>query len=313
MNIVIFGLGALGTVFATLLKNSGHTVYAVTKEKYVKELENKNLKVTGIWGNHQAVLDGIYSSVDPLKNKDIDLIILSVKSYDTEEAVKNIKDIVSEKTFVLVSQNGYGNYEIVSGEIGKEHTLLARVIFGSKLLETGFAEVTVNADDVRIGDPSKTIPEDKIIKIACIIKNAGIPASYDPEVYKTLWDKILYNCALNPLGALLECSYGTLANNSETRKVMNSIIREIFAVAKAHNIQLNWEDPDEYIEHFYKNLVPPTADHYPSMYHDLKAGKKLEIDALNGSIVKLAREKSIKVPVNETITNLIKVREKLYR
>lgn len=78
--------------------------------------------------------------------------------------------MVSEKTKVIVAQNGYGNYEIVSEEIGKEHTLLARVIFGSKIIKPGFAEVTVNADDVRIGDPSGTIPEEEIIKIACIIK-----------------------------------------------------------------------------------------------------------------------------------------------
>jgi len=311
VKIVVFGLGALGTAFAVFLKKDGHTVYGITKEKYITILNNKKLKVKGIWGEHETKLDGIFSSVDELKNDKIDIIILTVKSYDTEKAAKEIKKIVGKETLVIVAQNGYGNYETVSSEIGKEHTLLARVIFGSKVIKPGEVEITVNADDVRTGDPSKTIDEDRIIKVACTIKHSGIPASYDPNVYKTLWDKILYNCALNPLGALLECSYGTLAKLEETRKIMDKIIEEIFSVAKANGIELNWESPEEYKKHFYKKLIPPTEKHFPSMYHDIKAGKRIEIDALNGAIVKLAAKKGLKAPVNETITELIKAKEKI--
>ncbi len=306
MNIVIFGLGAVGTVFATFLKKAGYTVYAITKDKYLNDLKSFELKVKGIWGDHRVKLDGVFSSISPLKDKKIDLIILSVKSYDTEKAVRSFKDLISDNTKVIVAQNGYGNYEIVSKAVGKEHTLLARVIFGSRTIKTGFAEVTVNADDVRIGDPSKTISEEDIIKIACIMRNAGIPTSYDPEVYKTLWDKILYNCALNPLGAILKSSYGDLAKNPETKRIMNSIIMEIFTVARSQKIELNYESPEEYIKHFYNDLIPPTKDHYPSMYYDLISGKRTEIDALNGAVVKLAEEKDIRVPVNETITRMIK-------
>jgi len=311
MKIVILGLGALGTVFAAFLEKGGHTVYAIIKEKYLKDYENRKVRVTGIWGEHWSVLDGIYSSVEPLKHEDIDLIFLAVKSYDTEKAAKQIKPLVKEKTFVVVLQNGYGNYEIVSKEIGREHTLLARVIFGSKVIETGYAEVTVIADDVRLGQPDNAIPEDKIIEIASEINSAGIPTFYAKNVYQLLWDKILYNCALNPLGAILECNYGQLAEHEETREIMTTIIKEIFVVAKANNIKLNWRTYEEYLDHFYDNLVPPTSKHFPSMYHDIKAGKKLEIDALNGAVVKLARRRNISVPVNETITYLIKTKESL--
>jgi len=310
MKIAVVGLGALGVAFATFLKEDGHTVYGITKEKYLPFFKGNKLYVEGIWGKHEAVLDGVFAKAEDIK-EDIDLVIFAVKSYDTEEAVNNIKNIISEKTYLLLTQNGYGNYEIVSSKIGKRHTLLSRVIFGSKVIKPGHVKITVNADDVRIGDPSKSIPEEEIIKIVCAIKHAGIPASYDPDVYKTLWDKILYNCALNPLGALLGCSYGTLAENKETRNIMDKIIDEIFLVTREHNIPLNWKSPDEYKNHFYKNLIPPTKDHFPSMYYDIKEGKKTEIDALNGAIVKLARERGILVPVNETIVNLVKVKEKL--
>jgi 2-dehydropantoate 2-reductase len=88
MKIVIFGMGTLGTVFETLLKRASNTVYALTKEKYLKDFKNKNVRVTGIWGNYEAVLDGIYSSINPLQNRSIDPIFLTVKSYDTVKTAK---------------------------------------------------------------------------------------------------------------------------------------------------------------------------------------------------------------------------------
>jgi len=309
MKILIFGLGALGTVFATSLKSHGHTVFGFTKEKYINQFKGKKLKIQGLFGNKEAQLNDIFTETEQIKNKDLDLIIVSVKAYDTQTAINQIKPVIGEKTLVLLAQNGYGNYEIASSILGKERVILSRIIFGAKVIEPGIAEVTVFADDIVIGQPDKAISEEKLIEIAKIFNEAGLPTKVSQDVYAILWDKILYNSALNPLGAILECSYGTLAEHEETRKIMNKIVEEIFTVAKIKKIKLNWKDYKEYLQHFYEKLVPPTAKHFPSMYYDIKQGKKTEIDALNGAIVKLAKEFNLPVPVNETITNLIKAKE----
>ncbi len=309
--ILVTGLGALGTVFAALLKEAGHTVYALTKDKYLAALSDRTVRVSGIWGDHQAVLDGIYGSTDRLQGKQLALIILTVKSYDTEAAIEEVKPLVGKDTLVVVAQNGFGNYETVSSHVGRNHTLLARIIFGVKLPAPGRAEVTVIADDVRIGQPHDQVPAGRIIEIAQAFTKAHIPTQYAANVYAILWDKILYNAALNPLGAILECRYGDLAENPETKQIMDAIITEIFQVVRVHGMPLNWKSAEDYLRHFYTRLVPPTAKHFPSMYYDVKAGKRLEIDALNGAIVRLAKEKEISVPVNETITNMIKAKEKM--
>ena len=311
--ILITGLGALGTVFAALLKKKGHTVFALTKDRYRAALADGRVKVSGIWGEHEAVLDGIYSSVEPLRNTAFDILLLTVKSFDTAAAIGQIQSLVSENTLVVVAQNGYGNYETVAGTVGRNHTLLARIIFGVKLSAPGNAEVTVIADDVRMGQPHDAVDRRRIIEIAAMFATAGIPTTYAENIEAILWDKILYNAALNPLGAILECTYGQLAESGETRQIMNSIIEEIFSVAGANGILLNWKSAEEYCDHFYTRLVPPTAKHFPSMYYDVKAGKRLEIDALNGAIVALAGAKGIRVPVNETITLLIKAKEAMNR
>lgn len=311
MKILVFGLGALGTVFATSLKAAGNTVFGLTKEKYIDRLKVNPLKIKGLFGNKEASLDGIFVNSEQLKDLNLDLIIISVKSYDTEIAINQIKPLIRENTLVLLAQNGYGNYEVANSILGKEKIILARIIFGAKIVEVGTAEVTVFADDVVIGQPDHLIAIEKLEIIAQVFKEAGIPTRVSSDVYAILWDKILYNSALNPLGAILECTYGTLAAHEETKSIMNRIIEEIFKVTTAHKIKLNWQNAEQYLEHFYTKLVPPTAKHFPSMYYDIKGGKRTEIDALNGAIVKLGNEKNLHTPVNEAIYNLIKVKEKI--
>lgn len=311
MKILIVGLGALGTVFATALKAKGETVFALIKEKYIKYFNERKVKIVGLFGEKEAQLDGVFSKVDEISGEKIDIIIVTVKSFDTEEVIRQISPIVKGDTLVLLAQNGYGNYEIAKRYLGNERVILSRIIFGARLIEIGTAEVTVFGDPIVIGQPDNAISEDKLIEISNIFNMAGLPTRVSRDVYKILWDKILYNCALNPLGALLECTYGDLANNEETRDIMNRIIDEIFTVAKANQIELNWNNPEEYRKHFYERLVPPTAKHFPSMFYDLKSGKRTEIDALNGAIVSLGEDKNIETPVNKTIVNLIKTREKL--
>ena len=309
MKILVYGLGAIGITFATFLKEAGNTVFGKVKEKNFP----KRLYVSGIWGNHSAELDRLSSNILDFKDEDIDLIILSVKAYNTEEALKDIKQIIKDNTILLLTQNGYGNYELAIKYIGKDKTLLSRVIFGAKVIEKGKVNITVNADDVIIGQPDRALPEDKIKDIVNVIRKSGIPTSYSPDVYKILWDKIIYNCALNPLGAILSCSYGDLAANRYTREVMNKIVNEIFEITKAYKIELNWENPKDYLNFFYKKLIPPTKEHYPSMFYDIQTGKRTEIDALNGAIVRLAKAKGLETPTNELITNLIKFKEKINR
>lgn len=311
MKILVFGLGALGTVFATSLKAAGNTVFGFTKEKYIDRLKVNPLKIKGLFGNKEASLDGIFVNSEQLKDLNLDLIIISVKSYDTEIAINQIKPLIRENTLVLLAQNGYGNYEVANSILGKEKIILARIIFGAKIVEVGTAEVTVFADDVVIGQPDHLIAVEKLEIIAQVFKKAGIPTRVSSDVYAILWDKILYNSALNPLGAILECTYGALAANEETKSIMNRIIEEIFKVTTAHKIKLNWQNAKQYLEHFYTKLVPPTAKHFPSMYYDIKSGKRTEIDALNGAIVKLGNEKNLYTPVNEAIYNLIKAKEKI--
>ncbi len=306
MKFLVVGVGAIGSVYLAFLTRKGHEVFGLLKPG--RKLEK--VRVSGIWGSFEVRVNTARSVEDIPWEPDV--IILSVKSYDTEEALKKLSVYVPRDSFIMIAQNGYGNYEKAVSVFGEERVILSRIIFGSKVVEQGSVEVTVCADDVVIGNPAGLIDESFLKSLAKTFSDAGIPTRYDREVYKYLWDKIVYNCALNPLGALFEVNYGALARNPYTRHMMDEIIEETFQVMKSAGIESFWESANEYKEVFYSKLVPSTASHFPSMLEDLRKGRT-EIDALNGAVWRIGEEHGIQTPMNEFITKLIKAKEEFNR
>jgi 2-dehydropantoate 2-reductase len=142
--------------------------------------------------------------------------------------------------------------------------------------------------------------------LAVAISEGGIAAEVVGDIEKDLWAKMLYNCALNPLGAILDVPYGSLAENHWSRDLMNRIVEEVFSVMTAAGFHTHWQSAGEFLKIFYDKLVPDTAGHKSSTLQDIARGKRTEIDALTGEILTLAEEYHIDVPYNRTVCALIK-------
>ena len=306
MRFLVVGVGAIGGAYLAFLTRAGHKAVGLLK----KGRTLNRVSVRGIWGEFETPV----RTVDDPSELEFtpELVIVSVKSYDTRKALEDIREVVGENTLIMIAQNGYGNYETAVELYGEGKVILARVIFGSEVLKPGSIRITVSADDVVIGDPAGVIKEDYLREIARTFTSAGIPTRYEREVYKYLWDKIIYNCALNPLGALLEVNYGTLAENPHTKELMDRIVEEVFEVTRCAGIETFWRNPEEYLRVFYEKLIPPTSAHYPSMLADIKRGRT-EIDALNGAVCRLGERCGVQTPTNRVITELIKAKELLNR
>jgi 2-dehydropantoate 2-reductase len=308
LRIAVIGAGALGTVFGGFLARAGHDVDLLGRPWHLDRVAQEGLLIEGIWGEHRVSNCRVCTDLDQL-SEGYDLVLFSVKSFDTAAVALQAKRAVGEGTLVLSLQNGLGNIETLAEIFGPTRCGAGRVIFGAEIIEPGRVRVTVCADDVVLGPVSPDAPNSERIRtVAELIRSAGIPCRYESEVQAYLWAKAIYNCALNPLGALLGVNYGALADRPETRAVINAVIREVFAVAVARDVLLPWKTADEYLNSFYGQLVPPTREHRPSMLQDLERGRRTEIEALNGRVVGYGREASVSTPVNETIANLIRFR-----
>jgi 2-dehydropantoate 2-reductase len=120
---------------------------------------------------------------------------------------------------------------------------------------------------------------------------------------------MLYNCALNPLGAILGVPYGALAEHAATRQLMDRIVEEVFEVMAVSGYETHWSKAQDFLTVFYERLVPDTAEHESSMLQDITAGKRTEIDALNGAVIQLAEERGLKAPYNSAMYRLIRFLE----
>jgi 2-dehydropantoate 2-reductase len=143
-----------------------------------------------------------------------------------------------------------------------------------------------------------------------MIDAAGVPTVSVEDIMPVLWTKILYNVALNPLGALLRQNYGALAADPDVRPIMNRAIEEAFAVARALRVALPYSNAAEYQKAFYQQLIPPTASHRPTMLHDLHVRGRTDIAALNGRIVELADRLGLEAETNRMLTRLIVAAER---
>ena len=146
-------------------------------------------------------------------------------------------------------------------------------------------------------------------KIADMITASGINCEINENLDKYLWAKMLYNCTLNPLGAILDVTYGKLTENEYSKELMDKIIDEIFEVIKASPYTTLWNTADEYRQIFYSKLVPDTYNHYSSTHQDIKRKIKTEIDTLNGKVIELGEKYGVDVSTNKIIYNLIKAIE----
>jgi 2-dehydropantoate 2-reductase len=148
------------------------------------------------------------------------------------------------------------------------------------------------------------------VRPLCAAIAAGdIPCQAVPEIEKDLWAKMLFNCPLNGLGAIVGVPYGALGESERSRQIMERIVDEIFYVMAAAGYATHWDSPQAYLATFYRDLIPSTARHFSSTLQDLRAGKRTEIDALNGAIVELGQTHGVSVPANEVVYNVVKFLE----
>ncbi|TGE30994.1 ketopantoate reductase family protein [Desulfosporosinus sp. Sb-LF] len=309
MKILVIGLGALGSVYSCLLSLAGHEVTGLSRPASLDKIKSNGVKVTGIWGEHTTMLFNVVSDVSKLTRQKFDMVIVTVKSFLTEEIAQQIAPLVGDNTYVFLLQNGYGNFEAAAKSIPGDKIVLGRVIFGAETLAPGESKVTVIADDVMIGSPENLINQELLEEFAGIFRKALIPTKASLEIMNYIWGKIIYNSALNSLGAIFEVSYGKLAEEPVTRELMNMMIREIFELLKVRNIPTFWPDAQSYLTNFYDHLVPTTSAHHSSMLQDIQSGRRTEINALNGAVVELAHKSGTLVPVNEVIVAMVKAKE----
>lgn len=306
-SVLVAGCGAVGSVFACLLAQSGCRVEAIGRGAHFDAVRSRGIEVEGIWGDHRGRLSAAHADGAAAAGP-FDAILVACKTFQTDALLASLDArYLAPHGRAISLQNGLGNVEKVAAVFGSDRALAGRVIFGAEIVRYGCVRVTVEAEPTLVGHPER--PRDEGAGYwAARFRAAGIRADESPAILGALWGKVFYNAALNPMGALLGLRYGELPNDPERRRVMDRVIEEAFAVARADGAPLPWSDAAEYLRVFHERLLPATLEHRSSMLQDMEKGRPTEIEAICGEICRRGDLHGIDVWANRVLLALVRSR-----
>ena len=295
LNIVVMGAGALGSLFGGLLSRDNQ-VTLIGREPHMKKIARDGLKITGL--TQETVFPETSTSPADIPNPD--LLIITVKAYDTKRVMKTLPQLGSN-TLVMSLQNGLGNINAIAEYVPKDRIIAGLTSHGSTFIEPGV---------IRHGGVGDTIigrvegaNDDRISEIASIFTEAGIKTRVSDNMAGEIWAKVIINSAINPLTAILGKENGALLEDPTLIEKMKEVVSEGIRVARTHKVLL----PDYDIFEKTLEVARMTAGNRSSMLQDIENGRMTEIESINGMIEKMARLAYIEAPANLELT--VKIRE----
>ncbi len=295
------GAGAIGSLFGGRLAESGNDVILIGRKAHVEKINDNGLFIDGISGKHQIQMK---ATTNPSDLEIPDLIILTVKAYDTLQAVKDVKVLFGTNTHLLCLQNGLGLEDVASFILGKGRIMRGTTSEGALFLEPGRIRHTGKGDTI-IGYPEGN-QAPFISQVATIFQKAGFQTIISDNIKRLVWEKIFINVAINPFGALTGLRNGELLTVPQLKGAMKAAILEGIQVTEKLGLNINKQSS---IDKAFK-VAERTAMNKNSMLQDIEKGKKTEIDFINGALVKNGEEVGIPCPINTVLTALIKGLEK---
>lgn len=295
MNIVVFGAGAIGSLFGGLLSKNNNVVL-IGRKKHVDTI-NKN----GLTIERKTNLNIKIQAEDNIKKISFipDLVILTTKSYDTKSAIAEVKKHINDETYILSLQNGLNNLEIINRYIDSKRTIGGVTTHGCVFPKPGFIRHTGYGDTI-IGNLEKN--DEKTKEIVGLLNDSGIKTNLSNDIARDIWIKGIVNSSINPITAFFECKNGYLLENAILENIVEKICYESTNTANALGMNLKLD----YMVEMTKNVINNTSENFSSMLQSIKQGKKTEIDSINRKIVEIGKGKKIDVSLNELLVYLIK-------
>ena len=289
----------MGSVYAGLLAAAGNEVWAVdTWEPHVEAIRARGLRVEGASGDRTVRIGATTRAADV---GEVDLIVVSTKAMDVSAASAAAYGLAGPETVVLPIQNGLGSADTVATIFGPERTVIGVAGgFGASVVAPGHVRHE-GMELLRLGERQGPASE-RLERIAAVWRAAGFNVKTYDDVGPLVWEKLICNVCFSGTCAILDRTIGEVLADASAWAVASRCASEAYDVARALRIDLSFDDPIEYARIF--GLRIPQAR--PSVLLDLKAGRRCEIDIINGAVPRVARSVGVAAPVNETVTALVK-------
>jgi 2-dehydropantoate 2-reductase len=303
--IAVMGAGAVGCYYGGMLARAGASVTLIGRLHHVEAINQSGLRLET--AHFQQTLP-LTASTEASAVRDAKIVLLCVKSPDTEEAARALMPYLDGEAVVLSLQNGVDNVERIHTAIGIE-AIPAVVYVGAEMTAPGCVKHTARGDLI-IGDLIRRVANGPIRQalleqVARLFERAGVPCRVSENVEGELWVKLVINCSYNALSAVSRQRYGRIVGNPHTRNTIRQLVEEAVAVAEAAGVQMTQSNM---VEAAWK-LGEVMSGTLSSTAQDIGRGKRTEIDSLNGYVARRGAELGVPTPVNQTLHALVKLIE----
>ena len=296
--VMVMGAGAVGGYFGgRIAEHTGAKVSLIARGRHLKALQEKGLTLKS--GDDLSQID-VSAFLNPEEAPSPDLILFTVKSHDTEEAIQQITPIISEETQILTIQNGIENYLKLVEAFGSRRVIQGFCKIGAGVPEPGvvehkaFGEITIGEQDGSVSERMNAIEK--------ILIQAEIPVTVSSQITKDVWLKFAWNCLLNMVTAVGNVTVDQIFNHQESEQLCYDLFGELQQVAEKEGVELSDKEGKAILGSSKKLEGFET-----STYQDRQKGKPMEYEAFTGAIVRLAEKHKVDVPCNRSLYALLKL------
>jgi len=300
MKIAIIGSGGVGGYFGARLAASGQDVTFIARGAHLEAMQKNGLKVLSALGDLH--LPDVKATSDTRIVGAVDVVMIGVKLWATEEAAAAARPMIGPDTFAVSFQNGVVAVDTLLPILGKEHVMGGVANIAALIEEPGVIRHNGNMANLFFGElDGKPSPRAQALQVAC--KIANVQSELVTDINKTIWEKYVRLVTLSALTSLTRMPIGPIRADADTRALMQQVMEEVVAIGKAKDVK------------FDEGLIADQmskVDTYPatmvaSMCGDLRRGNRLELPWLSGMVAKFGRELGIPTPANQFVYAALKL------
>lgn len=300
MKIAVVGTGAVGGYFGARLAAAGSEVHFLARGESLAALRERGLRVDSVLGDLTLAADETRATDDPGDIGPSDVVLFTVKSYDTDVAAERLGPLLQDGTAVISLQNGIDNEDRIAARIGSEHVVGGVAYLFAHRAGPGHVRHTGGPARIVFGELSgERSPRTEAFLGEC--QRAGIAAEIAPDIRVALWSKFVFICAQAGLTAASRQPIGVIRDTPATWELFRRVLEEVAAVGRAEGVAL----PDDLVAKHLEFASALEAHGRSSMYDDLAAGRRMELEALLGEVVGRGARGGVLTPVSEVLYGLL--------
>jgi 2-dehydropantoate 2-reductase len=288
MRVAVLGAGAVGSYLGSCLATAGADVHLIARGAHLAALRERGLTLVSPEGERSTV--EVQATGDPAEVGPVDMVLFMVKSYDTQEAAHRLPPLFGAATAVLSLQNGIDNEERIAAVVGKEHVLggaayILSAIEAPGLVRSGRARIVV-------GELEPGAPSERVTRFVEVARAGGIDAHAATDVRTVKWEKYVLLVAFSAVTAATQLTVGDIRASDAASALLRAIMAEAWQVGRALGVPL----ADDLVDRQHTLVLAQRDDEGTSLRHDLLTGHRMELEALQGTLRRLGREKGIPTP-----------------